>query len=224
MITYAIGDIHGMIKPLIRLLVDIKLDAGRKPYKLVFLGDYIDRGPDSKAVIQCLIDLKKDLGPENVITLMGNHEDMLLNAYRDWKISYGTNTLTSYDALFTGNIPDSHMDFIKNLDLFHETKYNIFVHAGIDFEEYENNKSMENQVISSLLWKRYPSGFNPDNFSKVLVHGHTPHLYVEKLPNRINLDSAAVFNGKLSAARFEPSSGQPVTILSVKINPDDFIR
>lgn len=215
MLTYAIGDIHGMYKTMVRLLDMIKQDAGDIPYKLVFLGDYIDRGPDSNSVIQHLIDLKTSLGNDRVVTLMGNHEDMAIHD-NTWIHNYGAATLSSYGS-FQGSIPDNHMNFLKNLDLYHETKHNIFVHAGVDHENYDIY--MANQSPLTLLWKRYQFGVSP-SCSKVIVHGHTPHNNVEITENRINLDTGAVFKNKLSAAKFEDDSGKPVKILQVLANTE----
>jgi len=205
---YAIGDIHGMLDAFRRILMDIDNDKPSEPRKIILLGDYIDRGPDSKGVIDLIIRLQEERGADNVIALMGNHEDMALHDWRLWINNGGQETMKSYgdEGDPARDISQEHRAWMRKLSRYYETAHNIFVHAGIDDQPFI---PMDQQSNSFLLWKRFPKGYNP-NISKVLVHGHTPGTQVEMLPNRINLDTAAVFGGCLTAAKFGPDSGQPI--------------
>ncbi len=202
---YAVGDIHGMLDAFRRILMDIDADKPNEPRKIILLGDYIDRGPDSKGVIDLIMRLQDERGADNVIALMGNHEDMALHDWRLWISNGGQQTLMSYGDN-ASDISKEHKDWLRKLSRYYETTHNIFVHAGIDDQPFI---PMAQQSNSFLLWKRFHKGYNP-NISKVLVHGHTPGTQVEMLPNRINLDTAAVFGGCLTAAKFGPDSGQPI--------------
>lgn len=203
---YAIGDIHGQLELLKRIIIDIDKDEVNQPRKIIFLGDYIDRGPDSKGVIDLIMQLQEKRGKDNVIALKGNHEDMALHDWPLWINNGGQQTIMSYGENANDMSP-AHKNWIRNLPTYHETTHNIFVHAGIDDQPFI---PMDEQSNSFLLWKRFPTDYNP-NIIKVLVHGHTPRKQPEILPNRINLDTGAVFvGGALTAAKFKPDSGQPI--------------
>jgi serine/threonine protein phosphatase 1 len=205
---YAVGDIHGMLDAFRRILMYIDADKPNEPRKIILLGDYIDRGPDSKGVIDLIIRLQNERGADNVIALMGNHEDMALHDWRLWVSNGGQETMKSYggDDDPARDISQEHRAWMRKLPRYYETNHNIFVHAGIDDQPFI---PMDQQSNSFLLWKRFHKGYNP-NITKVLVHGHTPGAQVEMLPNRINLDTAAVFGGCLTAAKFGSDSGQPI--------------
>ena len=146
---YAIGDIHGrhdlLVQALNVIYQDIN-DRGLKEYKIVFLGDYVDRGPDSFEVVETLIDAQFE--DKNVVCLMGNHERMMLegvtNAYTGsrsiWYENGGIETMESYggvnDTIITNDpkhyVPDSHISWLKNLKLSYESEHYFFVHAGIN--------------------------------------------------------------------------------------------
>ena len=123
--TYAIGDAHGCLDQLQRLVELCERDAGAHRSKLIMLGDYVDRGPDSRGVIDFLIDLQK-WSPDEIICLRGNHEDLLLHALEgeDAKLSWLSNggdaTLLSYRASRATDLPPSHTDWIRSLPLFHD--------------------------------------------------------------------------------------------------------
>lgn len=219
---YAIGDIHGRYDLLHRALDviydDIKTEGLTKAqYKIVFLGDYVDRGPDSFEVIETLLDAQAY--DRNIICLMGNHERMMLegvtNAYSGsrsiWYENGGIETMESYGGV-NGNIttndpkhyvPDSHMAWLKSLRLSYETDHYFFVHAGIN-----PDLPLDRQKEKDLLWIRWYF-LNTHNrpLPKHVVHGHTPHQYdVErrnKPTRRTNLDSGAVWTNVMLIGIFD---------------------
>jgi serine/threonine protein phosphatase 1 len=216
MFTYVIGDIHGCLESLKNLLNKIEEDSDNKLFKAIFIGDYIDRGPDSAGVIDYLINFQR-YWPKTIF-LMGNHEDMFLNSLENgligmenentWLSNGGFQTKTSYN---NEPIPNSHIEWMKRLHKYHETENNVFVHAAID-----TTLPMNQQRDSTLLWTRYGKGESVPNFNKVLIHGHTPGKEIEMATNRYNIDTGAVFGGKLTAVKIGPKSGHPVDFLEVE--------
>lgn len=204
MIYVAIGDIHGCLDQL-KALWD-KVDLYLKEFhpgiraKIVFLGDYVDRGPDSKGVVQYLIDLKKQ-NDYDFIFLKGNHEDMLLSKYESF-IHYGLETLKSYDVdldkyvkdEISNWMPREHLDFYNNLTLYYkdDDAHLFFCHGGIN-----QDTDLDNQNEETLLWARVRGDYDKLGKWKV-VHGHIPSNF-EMLNHRINLDTACVFGGALTA-------------------------
>lgn len=198
---FAIGDIHGYILKLDRLMAKIHIDAEKDT--LVFIGDYIDRGPDSKGVIDKILDIRKRI--KNVVCLLGNHEQMFLNYYleqRDEGLflhNGGLSTLISYGFTHEGrkdlNVPDKHMDFFTTLRPYYETDDYIFVHAGL-----RPGIPIDRQNIDDLIWIRYEFINSPYDFGKVVIFGHTPLSFTEPLTdkNKIGLDTGAVYGGKLT--------------------------
>lgn len=209
----AVGDIHGCNDLLIRLLEKIDQRMGIAPYRLVFLGDYVDRGPDSRGVLDTLAKLK--LERPDTIFLKGNHEQAMLDflgsphdseAWLSWG---GEETLGSYgipvqlpinvmglqDAL-ANTMPDRHFQFLLDLDLIYATDRHVFVHAGLN-----PDRALDAQQESDLLWIRDPffqsgKGRFP---GKTIVHGHTPVKSPMDLDWRINVDTGAVWSAKLTA-------------------------
>lgn len=206
----AIGDIHGHYDKLYSLYNDIKnIDA-----QIVFLGDYIDRGDNSKEVIDLLIEIKKE--KPNTIILKGNHEDFIIKslidnscqitqtwAYKVWMNNGGLDTLASYDFQSTqlrkvlesihDHIPQNHIEFYKGLENYYETEKLFFVHAGVDL-----NKPFHLNDESDFLWIRPPFG-NSYSLNKMIIHGHTPDscgIVVTDI--RICVDTAAYRGGKLT--------------------------
>lgn len=206
--TYTIGDIHGCLTKLIELIGLCHADAGNRPAKFIFLGDYIDRGPGSRGVVEFLMSFQQDR-PDDVICLMGNHEDMLLAAVDapDWEESWlrngGIQTLQSYREATVANIPQDHINWIRNLPKVHDDGLRFFVHAGI-----HPDRPLNRQDEHDLLWIREPFLSSTKDFSRLVVHGHTP-LQTGKpdiRPNRLNLDTAAVYGGPLTSAVFDSAS------------------
>ncbi|MCP4933438.1 MAG: serine/threonine protein phosphatase [bacterium] len=221
---YAIGDIHGchdLLKILLDQIAAHDLTLPRIETKiLVFLGDYVDRGENSKAVIDILLN-NCPQGYETVF-LKGNHEEMLLNALNDkgtagfWLRNGGRQTIASYGfpgavnhdeftqeqlmEEFRGRLPQEHLAFLANLQLTYECGDYFFTHAGI-----HPDKPLDQQEERHLLWIRDPFLFSKEDFGKVIVHGHTPTRDVDNVKNRIGIDTAAVYGGKLTALMLEAS-------------------
>jgi serine/threonine protein phosphatase 1 len=231
---YAIGDIHGRIDLLQRIEDRITLDAQAVPADthstVVYLGDYIDRGPDSSAVIQHLMRRPPVAGKD--IFLRGNHEQSLLDFLDDpqgiasqWfdyggiatLMSYGIREVSSkvqaerFDELrdeLVAVIPPDQLVFLRALKLSWEAGDYFFVHAGIN-----PRQPMDQQGPESMLWIReeFTSALGP--FSHRIVHGHTIVPAVELLPHRIAVDTGAYATGRLSCVILE---GTDVRILNTE--------
>jgi serine/threonine protein phosphatase 1 len=214
-LTYAIGDIHGCLDKLRGLLVQCEEHAEGRPATFVFVGDYIDRGPQSAAVIDCLIDLKSRHG-QRVVTLMGNHEAMALAAIDGagpvdlWLAQGGLATLESYGAAALDELPSEHVAWLRALPLSHDDGRRFFVHAGVD-----PAAPLDAQNEFDLLWIREPFLSHRGDYGRLIVHGHTP--LPDGLPdlrdNRLNLDTAAVFGGPLTAVVFDDGQTAPAGFL-----------
>ena len=199
--VYAIGDVHGCATSLERLLARLRI---REDTLVIFLGDYVDRGKDSRRVIDVVLDLQRRC---EVVTLMGNHEAMWLD-FLDRPESMGAGlfilngggaTLAQY-AQRNGSfeIPQAHVDFLRGLRLTYETDTHFFVHAGVPLDKplQAIDPKADRQT---LLWSRGPFLQTEQRWDKVVVHGHTPTPVPEKRPNRINIDTGCVFGGHLTA-------------------------
>lgn len=201
----AIGDVHGCIETLKALWDKLK---PYDDYTHVFVGDYIDRGPGSKDVIDFLIDVQ---GERKTVFLRGNHEVMLLHALekgsvQNWMMNGGKSTLQSYgENASLSDIPDSHIDFYKKTKLYYETPDYFFVHAGIppdrSIEEAKNDKSAHDY----FFWGReHLNAFEPP-WEKTVVFGHTPQPFPIQQNKMIGIDTGCVYNrgglGKLTAVR-----------------------
>ena len=163
----AIGDIHGCITALTALVNSIDL---REDDVVVTLGDYVDRGPDPAAVVQCILDLHQS---HNVVSLRGNHELMMLDSRdkRSWFVPWmgygGEATLESYGGSFDG-VPEEHFGFLENdLVSYYECDSHFFVHAFADA-----NVALDKQSDATLYWRKYK---NPQAHcsGKIMVCGHT---------------------------------------------------
>lgn len=200
---FAIGDVHGCARELEALLGKLKL----KPDDLVvFLGDYVDRGPDSRRVIDIVLQLSEKV---EVVALKGNHEALFLDFLDHpesagaglFVLNGGTSTLANYwspDGKI--EIPESHIRFLRELKLYHETDDYFFVHAGVPNIPLKEINPAQYEMV--MLWSRQPFLSSQFRWEKLIVHGHTPVREVEILPNRINLDTACVFDGQLTAMEF----------------------
>lgn len=215
---YAVGDIHGRLDLLTKLQAMILADAGKRQVDrrvVVYLGDYVDRGPDSKGVIDRLIERPLD-GFESKF-LKGNHEDFMLRFLGDgslatsWMLNGGMATLRSYgvnvldptrddDRLESARadlaraLPSRHRRFLDGLELWHREGDYLFVHAGI-----RPGLPMEDQRASDLLWIRHEFLNSDADFGPVVVHGHTVVGEPETRANRIGIDTGAVMTGCLTA-------------------------
>ncbi|MGF3022494.1 metallophosphoesterase family protein [Methylobacterium aquaticum] len=217
MLTYAIGDIHGRADLLARLLAEIELHRAGWPRRLVFLGDAIDRGPDSAGAVATLKALQ-EREPEAVTCLMGNHEAMLLDAVsgRDpelWRLNGGGPTLASYGVTRPSDLPADIVAWIAALPTLHGDAQRWYVHGGLD-----PARSAEASDRETRLWMREPFLSSGHDFGRHVVHGHTPtrHGRPELRASRTNLDTGAVFGGPLTAGVFTDAQGPPVEILAVR--------
>ena len=220
-LIYAVGDIHGQLRLLDDLIEQIVADAlkvtGLRRRVLVFVGDYIDRGPDSSGVIERLISGL----PEgfDAHCLMGNHEAILLDFLDDptllehWLTNGAEATLASYHVKapsfdapiaefvlrrdhFLAALPPSHLDFLRNLPLSVTLGGYHFVHAGI-----RPGVPLDRQARRDALWIRRGFLDNDEDFGCVVVHGHTPGPEPVERSNRIGIDTGAWVNGRLTALR-----------------------
>ncbi len=200
---YAIGDIHGCRDHLENLLALVNPDL--TAHRLVFIGDYIDRGPDSRGVVECILNLQKTFPPENIICLMGNHERMFLNFLEGreetfFLINGGAQTLASYPE-FAWNqrprrLPFTHEDFLQRLRLYYETEDYIFVHGGL-----RPGLPLVAQQEEDLLWIRDEFILSDDDFGKRIIFGHTPFRAPLVLPSKIGIDTGAVYGNRLTCLR-----------------------
>ena len=223
--VYAVPDIHGRADLLEGLLDAIDVDLARADESLdravaVFLGDYIDRGPRSRRVLDILTNgMPKGL---ETVFLKGNHEDFLLSfldgkaEVAGWLCNGGFQTLASYgvpapdSAFLVGEaenhlraalldaLPERHMLFLRDLNLMHREGGYLFVHAGI-----RPGVDPDHQAADDLLWIRGPFLTSDADFGAVVVHGHTITPRPLMLTNRIALDTGAVETGRLTCGVFE---------------------
>lgn len=221
-VIYAVGDIHGELERLDRLHAMIAADAGTRTAGrrvVIYVGDYIDRGPDSAGVIDRLTG--DPLPGFETVFLMGNHEEFLVHfleiadTMAGWFHNGGLQTLESYgidlrdhdgwmtnpnalrDAL-DDRMPDRHRRFFDSLGLYHIEGDYLFVHAGI-----RPGRALGDQTRTDMLWIRREFIYSDADFGHVVVHGHTPRDQVEIRPNRIGIDTGAVYGGPLTALVLE---------------------
>ena len=217
---YAVGDVHGRLDLLEQVMARIDHDCGNAPSTNaieVYLGDYIDRGPASRQVVDRLIARG---GERNTVFLKGNHEtyvgEFIANPtiLADWRQYGGFETLMSYglqpamktDAAeevelakaFSFMLPKSHQHFLKSLPLFVTFGDFFFVHAGV-----RPRVPLKQQREEDLLWIRDDFLLYEDDFEKVVVHGHTPVREPDIRRNRINIDTGAYATGRLTCIMLE---------------------
>ena len=227
---YAVGDIHGRADLLETLLQAIEADAERHPdaaKRLIYLGDYVDRGPASSAVIDLALD-DRPPGIE-VVPLMGNHEEMMLRFLADiavgrtWMMNGGDATLTSYGveppSMFAGTallrhaqqqfaerLPARHRAFLEGLTLSHTEGDYLFVHAGV-----RPGVALNRQRTEDLLWIRDEFLDSDRDFGKLVVHGHSISLDPEFRANRIGIDTGAYRSGQLTCLVLDGTAQQLLT-------------
>lgn len=201
--TLVISDIHGEYERLMSVLN--KADYKPNKDKIVFIGDYIDRGPDSYKVVRYILQLKAKY-KDNVVLLKGNHEDIACGYIKDYISQQlffyngGHKTLKSY-SLANKSVYDFEQDikYLGNLSLYYETDEFLFVHAGI-----REGMSIENQSEEDLLWIRDDFLFKGwQDYPKIIIHGHTPlsetvNVKEMHITRRLNIDTGAGKNGVLS--------------------------
>jgi serine/threonine protein phosphatase 1 len=220
---YAIGDIHGCSDLLAQLLLRIDRHLSSNPVHdaiQVFLGDYIDRGPNSREVINQLIERALN---HNAVFLKGNHEAWLLEFLKDprslesWGEYGGLQTLLSYGlspsisrtfadskvlaSELNAALPESHRRFLNGLKPTFVCGNYFFVHAGV-----RPKIALSKQKENDLLWIRDEFLSYEKDFGKIIVHGHTPVIEPDVRPNRINIDTGAYATGRLTCAVLENST------------------
>jgi len=202
--VFVIGDIHGCAEELDQLLA--KLPLKRKSV-VILLGDYIDRGPSSRDVLEILLKLSNRV---KLLPLLGNHEASLLEFLEKplsreaarFLYNGGGATLQSYSDEKGGYlIPKDHLEFIQSAQILFQCERYVFVHAGLpDLPLREIDEQLHRR---DLLWIRKQFLESTYHWGKIVVHGHTPTPSVEFLPQRINLDTGCVYNNRLSAIHLQ---------------------
>ena len=219
-VTYAIGDIHGMYDHLIALMGKIKSDYTDYPKgttcRLVFLGDYIDRGPKSRDCVEYLMANEFGLENAHCIFLKGNHEDMMLDHYaaqdtHSWHRNGGLETEDSYAK---GRVTKRHRDWISRCPLCYAQGGYFFVHAGVD-----PDAALEEQSEEVLLWIRdkfldHEGAYTYEGQTVKIVHGHSPEDTPVHKDNRICVDTGAYYTGTLTAVALD---GRNERFLSVTL-------
>ena len=199
--TFVIADIHGCSESLVNLIAKIDPDPSKD--RLIFLGDYVDRGPDSQGVIEEILSLRREF--DKIITLKGNHEEVLLNfmAGRDREFFLaigGRETLLSYgcaepfDYSCSLNIPESHQNFLYNLLPYWEDEEFIYVHAGL-----RPGIHLTQQTPDWLYWAAGgPLASQRYDFGKKVIFGHSvvPSPLIQD--DKIGIDTGAVYGGHLT--------------------------
>jgi serine/threonine protein phosphatase 1 len=226
-VLYAIGDVHGQYHLLESLLAQIQIDVERHDRDrriLVFVGDYVDRGPSSRLVVE---RVSRGSPAFETVALKGNHEQILLDFIADaelWEVYRrlgGIETLLSYgvdrDLLLGSNVaaariheaflaafPPDHHDFLRSLHLSYDCGHYHFVHAGV-----RPGVPLDRQAEADRLWIRDQFLTAGDVFDgRVIVHGHTPTRDPEKLSFRINVDTGAYMTGRLTAVKLHGAEAQ----------------
>lgn len=220
---YAVGDIHGRRDLLDELLARIEDDAaarGPADTLVIFLGDLIDRGPDSRGVVERLMAFRD--GPVPSRFLMGNHEEVFLKALkgdlralrfliriggRETILSYGFSEeeyrALDFEALLARlhrAVPQDHVDFLAGFERWIEAGDYLFVHAGI-----RPGVALEEQTDADLRWIRDDFLQHREDFGRIVVHGHSIADEVDLRPNRIGIDTGAYASGRLTAIGLEGS-------------------
>ena len=218
---YVIGDIHGRSDLLDQMVEAIKRDLDKNPAAdglTVTLGDYVDRGPDSRGVLD---RLARNPFPTKYIALKGNHVELFEAFLNDpsvasqWRRLGGLETLHSYGvsvtAVMVGKgfeeasralqkaVPEEHLRFLATLKLSMSVGEYFLCHAGV-----RPGIPLERQRAEDLLWIRDEFLNSRTSFGKVVVHGHTPVASPEVLPTRINIDTGAFATGRLTCLVLEP--------------------
>ncbi|MGA2054023.1 MAG: metallophosphoesterase [Bradyrhizobium sp.] len=217
--TFVIPDLHGRLDLLEIGLAEIAARSKGGTDTIVTIGDYVDKGPASKGVIERLMPGVGDSFA--LVALKGNHDAMMVDALRgdskiaDWLAKGGDAALASYG----GNpvdVPPSHVHWLDHLRLFYADTHRLYVHAGVD-----PGVSLDHQSEETLLWKRYPKGYSEGFGNLHVVHGHDndpdgPLLY----EGRTNLDTLAWKTGRLTIGVFgDDRPGGPIDFILIKGAP-----
>lgn len=182
---YVIGDVHGCHHELEELLNKIDEHANGE-YKIIFVGDYVDRGPEVKKTVDKVMRMEK----QGHVALMGNHEDMILAG----EFMYAEATLRSFNASFM-ELPEEYLNWMRSLPKYYEDDTIIVAHAGA-----KPGVPMNEQSDIMLLWYRYEER-GPALMGKHFYHGHTPFRgFIDTRDDRTNVDTGCVYDGQLTAA------------------------
>ena len=196
--TFIIGDIHGCLDMLKRLVEKIKWDPARD--KLIFVGDYIDRGPDPKGVVDYILSLMAE--SSGIQCLIGNHEVIFLDYIKgkDRKLflmNGGMNTLESYAFHLVDTeddlLPPSHKEFFASLRYTIALDDYYVVHAG-----FRPKVPLEEQDPDDLVWIRDPFIYSTYDFGKRVIFGHTPFYEPLIMKNKVGIDTGAVYGNRLT--------------------------
>ncbi len=246
-ITYAIGDVHGHLDEFKKILELIKKDMAEQPkdlkFRVIQMGDLIDRGPHSKEVVEICMDLQSQFPNAEVHILMGNHEEAMINIYngqtenlKNWLLlkrgkGGGIKTMRSYGhkpGLDMGKldkiikeiqeiIPKEHIEFFTNLPASVEDDTYLFVHSGVIPGVLLKDQKNED-LIDLEGDKRVNFITGTNSYEKIIVHAHTPHPDGEILPNRVNTDAGVALNMHLQCTILpEKYEMEKVRILKVKV-------
>ena len=209
---FAIGDLHGCLDVAEKAVGRIRT-LEPEGCKIIFLGDYIDRGPDSLGCLEFVRTLKEQDNGYEVVTLMGNHELMYVDAH------FGKHAYYDQKAMLEIFHDDQEfwVGWMSRLDGYHIEGKNVFAHADFD----EDNPG----AINTQVWPRYRTGY-PYHGEYHLTHGHTPHLRgPETAVNRTNLDTGAVFDGgKLTVGEYHYGKRGPQKFYQFEKNSVDKYR
>lgn len=220
-LTFAVGDVHGRFDLVQRAIAAIEHHAAGRPSRTIMLGDYVDRGPDSRSVVEFLMAASAAPG-SSLICLKGNHEHLMLRACREggaisdrWRGVGGDATLQSYPD----GVPAEHLAWLDQLPLTAHDEHRCFVHAGVmPGLDLRDNKE------DTFLWIRDPFlRAGAQDLPCHIVHGHSPHHELKPVPrlpellaHRTNLDSAAFATGVLTVGVFDGErAGGPIAIIQV---------
>ena len=214
-LTYAIGDIHGCYLKLRRLLGHCAVHCGSGTPRFIFIGDYVDRGPNSAEVVRFLMKTQAS-APNLTVCLRGNHEAMLIDAADGgdelvWLFNGGDATLQSYGIENAAEIPPEHLAWFKTLPFAISEGNRFFVHAGI-----LPGTPLDEQPEEAMLWIREPFLSDTRDHGQYIVHGHTivNDGRADVHPNRLNLDTGAYCGGPLTAAVFDDASIGPLALIT----------
>ena len=195
---FIIGDVHGCLDMLKRLIDNIEWNPPND--RLIFIGDYIDRGEDAKGVVDFVLKLKED--SPLVQCLIGNHEQMFLDYLsgvdsQSFLLNGGLSTLRSYkEARLRSDdplIPSTHLDFFSSLLSMIELEQYFIVHAG-----FRPNIRIEDQDFIDMIWIRDEFIYSDYDFGKVVIFGHSPFNSPMIMKNKIGIDTGAVFGNCLT--------------------------
>jgi serine/threonine protein phosphatase 1 len=242
---YVIGDVHGRTDLLADMYQRIARDLARRPvadWRVVHLGDYVDRGPDSAGTLELLLDYQ---GEGHGDFLIGNHDRFLLDFLTDpegadfdlWMVNGGVATLDSFgvDGMLMAYSDDENAclrlhdkliaamrpglpEFLGGLSQMLRFGNYVFVHAGV-----RPGVPLEDQSAHDLVWIREPFLASGEDHGAVIVHGHTPVETVDVRPNRIGIDTGAVFTGNLTCLVLEDATRSLLGVGGVEPLPAPFI-